>query len=372
MQKVFVNEPRLDGNEKRYLNECIDSGWISFEGPFVRRFEENMAKLTNRRFGIAVSNGSVALDTAILALNLKPGDEVIMPTFTIISCAAAVVRIGAKPVLVDADPFTWNMDVNEIEKKITKRTKAIMVVHIYGLPVDLDQILEIAKKYNLYIIEDAAEMHGQTYKNEPCGSFGDISTFSFYPNKHVTCGEGGMLLSNDKELSERCKSIRNLCFSREKRYVHEELGYNFRMTNLQAAVGVAQLERLTETIERKRQIGHLYTELLKNVEQIQLPVEKTSYADNIYWVYGIVLKEISSETVEILMGKLSERGIGTRNFFWCMHEQPVFKKMRLFANEEYPIAEKLARRGFYLPSGITLTDDQIRYVVKTLKDTLKG
>lgn len=370
MQRVFVNEPRLDGNERKYLNECIDSGWISFEGPFVKRFEDGIAKLTNRKYGISVSNGSVALDTAIMALKLGHDDEVIMPTFTIISCAAAVVRVGAKPILVDADPFTWNMKVEDIEKKITKRTKAIMVVHIYGLPVQMDEILELADKYNLYVIEDAAEMHGQTYKGKPCGSFGDISTFSFYPNKHITCGEGGMVVTNDENLAERCRSIRNLFFQAGKRYVHEEIGYNFRMTNLQAAVGYAQLERLRQTIEKKRHIGKLYNELLKDVNGIQLPVKDTEYAENIYWVYGIVLNDSIKLDADIIIKKLSGEGIGTRGFFWCMHEQPVFQKMNLFVGETYPHAERLARKGFYLPSGVTLTDEQQKYVVDKLKKIL--
>lgn len=372
MQRIFVNEPKLDGNEKKYLNECIESGWISFEGPFVKRFEESMAKLTRRKHGIAVSNGSTAIETAIIALQLGAGDEVIMPTFTIISCAAPVVRCGAKPVLIDADPCTWNMKVKDIEDKITSKTKAIMMVHIYGLPVDVEPILELAKKYNLYIIEDAAEMHGQTYKEKPCGSFGDISIFSFYPNKHITCGEGGMVLTDDDALAERSQLARNLFFSPKKRYVHEELGYNFRMTNMQAAIGCAQLERIADTVHKKRHIGRLYTELLKDVKGLQLPVANTDYAENIYWVYGVVLDDTIEIDADEMMNRLVAEGIGTRGFFWCMHEQPVFKKLHLFEGESYPVAEKLARRGFYLPSGLTLTDDQQQYVVKKIKKILKG
>ena len=371
MQRVPVNEPKLDGNEKKYLMECIDTGWISFEGPFVKRFEEGMAKLTNRKHGIAVSNGSVAIDTAILALQIGNGDEVIMPTFTIMSCAAAVVRIGAKPVFVDSDPITWNMNVDEIEGKITSKTKAIMVVHIYGLPVEMDKVLELAKKYNLLVIEDAAEMHGQTYKDKPCGSFGDISTFSFYPNKHITCGEGGMVTTNDAKLAARAQSLRNLCFIPEKRYVHEEIGYNFRMTNMQAAIGLAQLERIEETVVKKRHIGKLYTRLLGNIEEIQLPLAKTDYAENIYWVYGVILKDGLKVDADYIMQKLAEKGIGTRGFFWCMHEQPVFNKQGLYLDEHYPNAEKLARKGFYLPSGITLTDEQIIYVGENLKEIIE-
>lgn len=283
---IPVNEPLLDGNERRYLNECIDTGWISSEGPFVKRFEEAFATRVGRRHGIAVCNGSVALDAAVAALGLGAGDEVILPAFTIISCAAAIVRAGAVPVLVDSDPIAWNMDVTQIEARITPRTKAIMVVHIYGLPVDMDPVLALAEKHGLAIIEDAAEMHGQTYKGRPCGSFGEISTFSFYPNKHITTGEGGMIVTDDDVLAERCRGLRNLCFLPGKRFVHEELGWNFRMTNLQAALGVAQLERLDEFVARKRRMGALYSSLLADLDTVEKPPPQTDYAENIYWVYG--------------------------------------------------------------------------------------
>ena len=369
MRRISVNEPKLDGNEKKYLDECIETGWISFEGPFVKRFEEGMAQLTHRKHGIAVSNGSVAIDTAVIALCLSEGDEVIMPAFTIISCAAPIVRSGAKPVLIDADPITWNMRVEDIEAKITTKTKAIMVVHIYGLPVDMDPVMTLAQKYHLAIIEDAAEMHGQTYKGRPCGSFGDISTFSFYPNKHITCGEGGMVLTDDEEIAERSRLARNLFFG-PKRYVHEELGYNFRMTNMQAAVGCAQLERIEETVAKKRHIGKLYNELLQDAEGIQLPLVATNYAENIYWVYGIVLEDSIPIDASEMMKRLGEEGIGTRGFFWPMHEQPVFQKMHFFEGESYPVAERLARRGFYIPSGLTLTDDDQYYVAEKVKKVL--
>jgi perosamine synthetase len=269
MSFIPVNEPLLDGNEKKYLLECIKTGWISSEGSFIKKFEEQFAAQVNRRYAIAVSNGSVALDAAVVALDIGKGDEVIMPTFTIISCAAAIVRAGAVPVLVDADPITWNMDVAQIEAKITSNTKAIMVVHIYGLPVDVAPILELAEKYDLKVIEDAAEMHGQTYQKNPCGSFGDISTFSFYPNKHITTGEGGMIVTDNHALADRLRSLRNLCFKPEQRFVHDELGWNLRMTNLQAALGVAQLERLDEFVLRKRTMGQRYTELFAELPGLQ-------------------------------------------------------------------------------------------------------
>lgn len=363
---IPVNEPLLDGNEKKYLLECIDSGWISSEGPFVRQFEERFAKRVGRPHGIAVANGSGALDIAVQALRLGPGDEVILPAFTIISCAASVVRAGAVPVLVDADSVTWNMSIKQVTERITSRTKAIMVVHIYGLPVDMAPILELAKKHNLKIIEDAAEMHGQTYNGKPCGSFGDISTFSFYPNKHITTGEGGMLVCDDLDLAERCRGLRNLCFQGGKRFVHEELGWNYRMTNMQAALGLAQLERLDEFTARKRSMGRKYTEQLLSIAGLELMPPKTPYAENIYWVYGVVLKDEVPFDAEEAMKRLGAIGVGTRPFFWPMHEQPVFRKRGLFTDESYPVAERLARRGFYIPSGMALVDKQMEKVVEAM------
>lgn len=371
MNFIPVNEPLLSGNEKKYLCECIDTGWISSEGPFVKEFEQKMAATAGRKFGIAVSNGTAALEVAVQALGIKEGDEVIMPTFTIISCAMAVTKLGAVPVLVDSDLTTWNMRVDEIEVKITSRTKAIMMVHLYGLPVQADKILKLAEKYKLKVIEDAAEMHGQTFRGKPCGSFGDISTFSFYPNKHITTGEGGMVVTDDEELAERCRSIRNLCFRRDIRYVHDEISGNYRFTNLQAAVGLAQLERLEEFVERKRRMGQYYTERLQEVEGLQLPVTKTDYAENIYWVYGLVLnREIQADN-RIVQKMLAERGVGTRTFFWCMHEQPVYRNMGLFLEDTYPVAEYLARKGFYIPSGLALTMEQMDIVIYVLKGVME-
>lgn len=368
---IPVSEPLLDGNEKSYLLECIETGWISSEGSFVRKFEERFAERVGRQYGVAVANGSGALDIAVQALRLGPGDEIILPTFTIISCVAAIVRAGAVPVLVDADPLTWNMDVQQVAARITRRTKAVMVVHIYGLPVDMAPILRIAERHGLKIIEDAAEMHGQTYKGKPCGSFGDISTFSFYANKHITTGEGGMLVCNDPDLAERCRGLRNLCFQQKKRFVHEELGWNYRMTNLQAALGLAQMERLEHFVERKRATGQRYTDLLSDVDGVQLPLERTEYADNIYWVYGIVLKDEVPFDAEEAMKRFNALDIGTRPFFWPMHEQPVFRKKGLFAGESHPVSERLARRGFYLPSGVALTEEQIIKVVDGVQRILK-
>ncbi len=359
---IPVNEPLLNGNEKKYLCECIDTGWISSEGPFVKEFEQKMSAAVNRRYGIAVSNGTAALEVAVQALGIGEDDEVIMPSFTIISCAAAVTKLGAVPVLVDSDIHTWNMKVDEIETKITPKTKAIMIVHLYGLPVEVDKVLALAKRYNLKVIEDAAEMHGQTYRGRPCGSFGDISTFSFYPNKHITTGEGGMVVMDDEKLAERCRMLRNLCFRKDIRYVHDEISDNYRFTNLQAAVGLAQLERLDEFVGRKRAMGRYYTDQLRDIDGLILPIEKTDYADNIYWVYGIVSDEQIEADNKVVQKLLAEEGIGSRTFFWCMHEQPVYRRQGLFKEESYPNAEYLARKGFYIPSGLALTAEQVERV----------
>ncbi len=369
---IPVNEPYFNGNEKEYLMECINTGWISSEGPFVSKFEKEFSKKVDRKYGIAVSNGTAALEIAIKALDIGEGDEVIIPTFTIISCAGAVVKTGATPVLIDSDLKTWNMNVNEIEKNINSKTKAIMVVHTYSLPVEMDPVIELARKYNLHIIEDAAEMHGQTYKEGPCGSFGDISTFSFYPNKHITTGEGGMILTNNEVLAEKCKSLRNLCFKDGQRFVHDEIGWNYRFTNIQAAIGLAQLENIDEHISRKRTIGKLYSKLLSDIDEIELPPASTDYAENIYWVFGLLLKNNITLNANDLMIELRKRGIGSRPFFYPMHMQPVFKKMGLFGDKTYPNAEKMALRGFYIPSGIGIEERQILQVSEALKSILTG
>jgi perosamine synthetase len=355
---IPVNRPVLDGNEKKYLNECIETGWISSEGPFVKKLEVGFSKLMGCAHGIAVCNGSVAIEVALAALRIGPGDEVILPSFTIISCAAAIVRAGAIPVVVDCQRDTWNIDPHLIAAKITSRTKAIMVVHIYGLPVDMDPVIELARRYSLFIIEDAAEQHGQTYKGRPVGSLGDIATVSFYPNKQITAGEGGMVLTNNRALADRCRELRNLCFDKERRFIHEELGWNFRMSNVQAAIGVAQLERIDQILAKKRQIGHWYQQRLRGYRRLQLPPERTEYAENIYWVFGVVLDDAVPCDAAEAMVSLRSKGVDSRHFFWPIHEQPVFRNRGWFMNERCPNAERIARRGLYLPSGVGLTEKE--------------
>jgi perosamine synthetase len=368
---IAVNEPLLDGNEKKYLTECIDTGWISSEGPFVEKFELAFSSRVGRKWGIAVCNGTAALDAAIEALGIGPGDEVILPAFTIISCIGQLIRCGARPVLVDSDARTWNMDVSQVEAKITPRTKAIMVVHTYGLPVDMDPVLDIAKRHGLFVLEDAAEAHGQMYRGRPCGSLGDISTFSFYPNKLVTTGEGGMIVTNDDGLAATCYSLRNLCFQPHRRFVHERLGWNLRMTNLQAALGVAQLERIDEFATRKRAMGKRYTQLLSGIPGLQLPLAGTDYAENIYWVYGLVLSdEVGFDAAEA-MKKLAALAVGCRPFFCPMNQQPVLLERGLFKGQSYPVAERMYRKGFYIPSGLALTDTQLTRVAEAVGAILK-
>jgi perosamine synthetase len=365
---VPVNEPLLKGNEKKYLLECLRSNYISSNGQYVTKFENRFSKLIDKKYAITVSNGTAALQIAFEALNIKKGSEVILPSFTIISCIYPIIRCGAVPVLVDVDPRTWNMNVHEVEKKITKKTKVIIAPHIYGLPIDMDPLIKIAKKYKLKIIEDAAEVLGLKYKNRACGSFGDISTFSFYANKHITTGEGGMIATDDKYLSERCKSLRNLCFNNKRRFLHYELGWNHRLTNLQSAIGLAQLEKITSFVKKKRKIGDYYLKELATLEKfLYLPLKNNDYAKNIYWVFGIVLKKNIKISIKKLMLLLKKKGIETRNFFWPLHQQPILKKMGYFKNKKFKHSEYLSKNGLYLPTGLSLTLNQQKYVIKTLK-----
>lgn len=362
-----------------YVAECLRTGWVSSAGPFIELFEERWAAYCGRRSGVAVVNGTLALEMAVACLNLRPGDEVIMPTFTIISCAQAVTRFGGIPVLVDSEPRTWCMDVAQVESRITPRTKAIMAVHIYGHPVDMDPLLELAERRHLAVVEDAAEVHGAEYRRghrtgagewRRCGSFGDLSCFSFYANKIVTTGEGGMVLSDNPAYVERMRAYRNLCFQRDRRFYHTELGSNLRLTNLQAALGAAQVERMEELVARKQRMGHRYSEALKHLSGLQLPVEE-AWARHVYWVYGIVVHERTGFDAVTFAGRLRELGVETRPFFLGMHEQPVFQRMGLFGGERYPVAERIARQGLYVPSGMALSEAQIDEVCEAVRTALE-
>jgi perosamine synthetase len=378
MPMIPVNEPLIGEREIEFVTDCLRTGWISSAGRYIEEFEASWAAYCGMHYGIAVSNGTTALEVAVRCLGIKPGDEVIMPTFTIISCALAVAEAGGVPVLVDSDPRTWCMDVSDIEARITNRTRAIMPVHIYGHPVDMEPLLVLADKYNLTIIEDAAEAHGAEYllgrigespRWKRCGSLGHISTFSFYANKLITTGEGGMLLTNDSEYALRARSLRNLCFRSDRRFYHTELGNNYRLTNIQAAIGLAQIARIEEIIARKRWMGQAYTAWLQDLPGLQVPVEEP-WARQVYWMYGIVLDEDTGMDADAFACRLKEKGVETRPFFLGMHEQPVFHKMGLFKGESYPVAERIARQGLYLPSGLTLTEEQLDQVCRLIEELL--
>ena len=303
------------------------------------------------------------------ALALPPGSEVILPSFTIISCVAALLRTGCRPVLVDCDPATWCLDVGEVERKITSATRAIMPVHMYGHMADMAPLMEAARRRGLAVIEDAAEAHGAEYHGRRAGGIGTLGCFSFYANKIVTTGEGGMVVTDDAGLAERARSLRNLCFRRDQRFLHDELGYNFRITNLQAAIGLAQVERVEDHVSRKRRMAALYTERLCNVAGLKLPVERPG-VKNVYWMYGVVLDDVVDVDAAGFARRLREQGVDTRPFFLGMHEQPVLRERGFFAGESYPVTERLSRRGLYLPSGLGLGEAEIEKVCGAVRQCL--
>ena len=366
---INVSEPKLSNKTKEYVLDCIQTEWISSSGSYLETFENKWAKYCNKKYAVSVTSGTAALIVALKSLNLKSGDEVIMPSFTIISCALAVIEAGGKPVWADCDLDTWCIQPNEIKNKISNRTKAILIVHMFGHPVNIDEIKKIIKNKKIVIIEDAAESHGSKFKKEVVGSFGKISCFSFYVNKLITTGEGGMALTNDKSLYNKMKNLRNLAFNKTRRFSHNEIGYNYRMTNIQAAIGLSQLEKITEHIKIKRQNTFLYNKILKSYDlPISLPTEK-DWAKSTFWMYGIVLKN-KKMTAKTLARKLFENNIETRPLFLGMHEQPGFKKMKLFKNESFPNTEYLSKYGLYLPSGLRLSKSKIELICKTLKRIL--
>lgn len=373
---IHVNDLSFEGNEARYLQECIKTGWISSGGPFVNKFEDSFASFLGLRYGIAVCNGTAALETALFAAGIGKGDEVIIPSFTIISCAIACIRLGAKPVLVDIEPENCTMDVNQVEKRITPKTKAIMPVHIYGHPVDMDKVSDLAEKYKIKIIADFAESQGAQYysnKNKKwvhCEAMSDISATSFYANKILTTGEGGMVVTNNPEYAGKAKAYRNLCFGPDERFSHDELGYNFRMTNLQAAIGVARLEQIDKFIKIKRKLAEHYRSRLSGIKQVRFLNEKP-YARSVYWVYAIELKAEYGIDAQALSLRLNKLGVETRPFFKGMHAQPALIKMGLFKDEKYPNTDFAYKYGLYLPSGLKLEEKQIDEVVEALKVALK-
>ena len=374
---IPVNEPLLDGNERRYLLECIDQQWVSSGGPFVQRLERDFGSYLGLPPGVAVCNGTAAIETALFGLGLQPGDEVIMPSFTIISCALAALRLGATPVLVDIEPGTWCLDVAQLDAAASPRSRVVMPVHIYGHPADMDPIMEFAAARKLSVLEDAAEVHGAEYRSRfsggewrRCGSIGHAASFSFYANKIVTTGEGGMVVSADPEVMARARSYQNLCFRPERRFYHTELGYNFRMTNLQAAIGVAQLERIDEFVALKRRFGAMYRERLSGIPGVRMQDERP-WGRSVYWMYAIELDPSLGIDADELAQRLRKHGVETRPFFMGLHTQPALEgKVRLLPGG-YARTEHAYRYGLYLPSGLTLTESLVDEVCDRLRAVLQ-
>ena len=365
---IPVCEPRLDGNELKYVTNCIETNWISSAGRYIQEFEAAFAAACECKYGAACANGTVALHLALATLGIGPGDEVIIPTFTMIATINSVTYTGATPVLVDSEPETWNMDVSQVAARITPRTRAIMVMHTYGHPVDMDPINELARAHDLYVVEDAAEAHGARYKGRRVGSLGDCAAFSFYGNKIITTGEGGMVTTNNPEIARIAWNLRDHAFSEERHFWHKYLGFNYRMTNLQAAVGLAQTEQLENFVSARRDNAAYYTSLLSSVPGIVTPPEK-EWAENVFWMYGILVEDEFDMTRDELRRWLAGRGIETRTFFIPMHVQPIY--YQTYKGQRYPVSEMLCKRGMYLPSASSLTREEIEFVVESIADAAK-
>lgn len=370
---IPVCVPWLPGNEKKYVLDALETNWISSTGTYIDQFEKKFSEFCGVHYGVSCSNGFASLHLACIAIGLKKGDEVIVPTFTMSAPVNAVIMTGATPVFVDADKETFCIDVHKIEEKITSRTKAIIAVHIYGHPCAMDRIMHLARKYQLKVIEDAAEAHGAEYHTKKCGSISDIGCFSFYANKILTTGEGGMAITNNQAYAEKMKKIRNYAFE-QPRFLHREFGLNYRLTNLQAAIGLAQTENVKMLVEARKNIGEKYNEFLQGTKGLVLPVEKEN-CKNVYWMYGVVLTKVVKKSREEILNRLKEKGVDTRTFFIPMHKQPVFTERKVENAPDcaglYPISEALGRRGFYLPSSSNLTQEKIRSIADTLKEVVQ-
>jgi len=358
---IPIYQPDLTGNEKKYLNECIDSTWISSRGKFIDLFEEEFCKFTQANHATTVSNGTVAIHLALEALEIGQGDEVIVPALTYIASVNPIVQVGAKPVFVDSLISSWQVDPEDIKRKITSKTKAIMVVHLYGQSADMDAIMDIADEYNLLVIEDSAEAFGSLYKGKHVGTFGDVGTFSFFGNKTITCGEGGMVTAKNIDVYERMKHLKNQGVSYEKQYWHDVVAFNYRMTNMQASIGLAQIERAKQFIERKREIAALYKKYLSDaVVEVHIEQDDTFHS---YWMTSILLPRASDRSK--LQAHLKENKIETRPLFYPVHTMPMYK-----TGESFPVAEDLGSRGLNLPSWPGLKDDEIAYICAKIKEYL--
>lgn len=361
---IPVNKPIIYKEMYTLTKKAFDTAWLSAEGPMVELFEEKISSYHDTKYGVATNSGTTALHLALATLQITKGDEVIVPSLTIASCYFAVWYTGATAVPVDVDSETYGMNPNLIEQAITKKTKAIMVVHLYGHPCDMDPIMKIAKKHHLYVIEDAAEAHGATYKGKKVGSFGDVSIFSFYANKIVTCGEGGMLITNNASLYTKAKRLKNLYHSKSKRFIHDGIGYNYQMTNLQAAVGLASFAHIDESIQQKREMASFYTKHLQNIPGIITPIEKP-WAKNVYWMYAIqIQKKLFGKNRDEVSAALNALQIQTRPFFYS--PKTAFKKMGIFTHTSCPVAERAEKQGLYLPSGLGNTHRDFKEVVQRI------
>lgn len=362
-KRLPVAEPALVGREKEYVMDCLDSTWISSNGAYIQRFEESFAEFCGVKHAVSVCNGTAALHVALLALGVGPGDEVIIPDLTYVATANAVVYCGAKPVFVDSELETWNMNPAQIEEKITPLTRGIIVVHLFGHPVDMDPILAIAERHALFVLEDAAEAHGAEYKGRKVGNMGHMSTFSFYGNKIITTGEGGMVVTNDDFLARHARQLKGQGQDFEKRYWFPILGYNYRMTNIQAAIGLAQLEKINWYLERRRQNAQWYLEFLGDSLFLRLQPEKP-WAKNVYWINSVVLESDYPMSRDSVMTELAKQGIETRPFFYPMHILPIYKTIA--AGQPFPVAESVSARGINLPSSANLNREDIAYIADAL------
>ena len=374
MAFIPVCEPMLAGNELKYVTEAVSTGWISSSGKYVNEFEEQFAKYCECKYGIAVCNGTIALHLALIGLGIGKGDEVILPTFTMIASAFAVCYTGAKPVFVDADKDSWNIDVKRIEEKITPRTKVIMPVHIFGKMCDMDAICALAKKYNLYVLEDAAEAHGATYHNRKAGSFSDMAAFSFFANKNITTGEGGMVVTNSKKLYDRARYFKNVCFPIDgpRNYQHADIGYNYRMSNVVAAIGLAQVEKVDDYRNMRIRNHQLYEMHLADVHGIILQSKPAEGCVDVCWMNTIIIDPAKyGHSKDELIAHLKEHEIDTRLLFTGMHKQKAMVYYGCDCSGEYRVCEWLTENGFYLPSGSNLTEGQIKYVCDVIKEFSK-
>ena len=369
---IPVSRPRITNEDVEAVTDILRQGFVSGDAPIVAEFERDFAAAVNRTHGIAVANGSVALDLALHALDLAEHDEVVIPSFTIASCLFAVLRTKAKPVFADVDPSTWNLSVETLRSVVTPRTRALLAVHIYGLPIDMDPILRFCTDREITIIEDAAESHTVKYNGKVCGSFGLASTFSFYANKAITCGEGGMIVTDDDEFAMRLRSLRNLAFLPPPgpRFVHEEIGWNVRLSALQAALGKSQLHRMNGVTVEKQKIGLAYHRLLGDEPSLSMQPTETTYSQNMYWVVGVVLPETCD--ARHVTAVLRERGVDTRPFFYPLHQQPVLAKYSMNSQPSLPVSERLGRNGLYLPSFVGITDEEIAHCATSLLDVLSA